>query len=444
MIVGKLPPPPKYRSQTKLTKPSEINQLVEHLFRHESGRMVAVLTRIFGAENLALAEDVVQDSLIEAIKNWTYKGIPNNPSAWLFTTAKNKALNVINREKYKRQYSAEQQHLPQTEWDIEHTLSHLFTEQEVLDNQLRMIFTCCHPSISPDSQIALTLKTLCGFSTKEIARGFLTTDENIHKRLVRARKKIRDEKIPFEVPYGAGLENRLQTVLETVYLLFNEGYSASTGADLIRYEICEEAIRLTEIIANHPSIKHKSTVYALLALMQLNASRFKARQDGEGNILTLEEQNRSLWDLTLMEKGFANLEKSASSKQISAYHILASISAYHCMTVNNKPADWESILALYDNLIQIDSSPVVLLNRAIALSKARGAQKAIEELEKIKSTASLKSYYLFYSAQAAFYMELSQFSKAASTLETAIELAPLQAEKKLLQKKLEQCLQKIF
>lgn len=405
--------------------------------------MVAVLTGIFGTDNLELAEDVVQDSLIEAIKQWTYKGVPDNPPAWLFAVAKNKALNIIYREKYKRQYSNEVLHLAQHDWETEPALNHLFSEQEILDNQLRMIFTCCHPSISADSQVALTLKTLCGFSVREIARGFLTTEENIHKRLVRARKKLRGEKIAFEVPQGSGLENRIQAVLETIYLLFNEGYSASSGVDLIRYEICEEAIRLAEIIATHAAIKDKWQVYALLALMQLNACRLKARQDKDGNILTLEQQDRSLWDLALMEKGFINLDKSAYAEQITSYHILASISAYHCATINHKPADWVSILNLYDSLIKLDNSPVVLLNRAIALAKVNGAAKAIEELEKIKNAPTLKTYHLFYSTQATLYMDTEQFPKAVSALRAAIEFAPLQAEKKLLHKQMALCLEKI-
>jgi RNA polymerase sigma-70 factor (ECF subfamily) len=427
----------------KLTDQIEINKLVDHLFRHESGKIVAVLTRIFGSENLDLAEDVVQDSLIEAIKLWTYKGVPDNPSAWLFKVAKNKALNIINQEKYKRQYSSDVAHFLQSEWTVEPALNHLFSEQEILDDQLRMMFICCRPSITKDSQIALTLKTLCGFSIQEIAKAFLTTEENINKRLVRARKKIREEKIPFEVPIGKNLEKRLQTVLETIYLLFNEGYSASTGEYLIRYEICEEAIRLTEIIAAYPSFQNKSDVFALLSLMQLNASRFKARQDEKGNILTLDRQNRLQWDYSLMEKGFKNLEKS-TDKLISIYHILATISAYHCSATNYSVTDWQSILSLYDKLVQIDNSPIVLLNRAIALSKVSGSKKAIDELKKIEEIPSIKLNHLFYSTKAEFQIELNQFDNAAVTLEKAIELAPMKSEKTLLQEKLINCREKIF
>jgi RNA polymerase sigma factor (sigma-70 family) len=420
----------------------EINQLIDHLFRHESGKMVAVLTRIFGADNMDLAEDVVQDSLIEAIKQWTYKGVPDNPSGWLFRVAKNKALNIINREKYKRQYTSDVVHLLRSEWTAEPAVNHLFSEKEILDDQLRMMFTCCHPSISSDSQVALILKTLCGFSIPEIAKAFLTNDENINKRLVRARQKIRESKIPFEIPPGKSLKPRLQTVLETIYLLFNEGYSASTGTDLIRYEVCEEAIRLAELIAAHELIEDKSTIYALLALMQLNSSRFKARQDAEGNILTLEKQNRSLWDFALMKEGFINLERSMPTDEISIYHILATISSYHCSAPDYESTDWKSILTLYGRLVEIDNSPVVLLNRAVALSKVEGAEIAIEELQKLQNIQSLKTYHLLYAVMAEFYVEMDQFGQAAEQLQKAIDLAPLNTERFFLQKKLAYCYEK--
>ena len=283
---------------------ANVSQIVDNLFRHDSGRLVSVLTRVFGAENIELAEDVVQDSLVEALNQWTYKGIPENPSGWLFTVAKNKALNIISRERNRKKYTSDVAHFLDSEWTVQPALNHIFSEQQILDDQLRMMFTCCHPSISSDSQVALTLKTLCGFSILEIAKAFLTTEENINKRLVRARQKIRDDKIAFEVPEGMYLETRLAAVLETIYLLFNEGYSASTGNDLIRFELCGEAIRLAGIIAEHQAIQNKSNVYAVLALMYLNASRFKARTSDRGDILTLAEQDRSQWDLNLMQKGF--------------------------------------------------------------------------------------------------------------------------------------------
>ena len=420
----------------------EINQLVDHFFRHESGKMVAVLTKIFGAENLGLAEDVVQDSLVEAISQWQYKGIPDNPSAWLFRVAKNKAINIVNREKYMSQYSKEAAHFHQSEWTAEPALDYLFSEQQIQDDQLRMIFICCHPAITPDSQVALALKTLCGFSIPEIGKAFLTSEENINKRLVRARQKIRENKIPFEVPKGNDLENRLQTVLNTIYLLFNEGYSASTGNDIIRYELCEEAIRLAEIISSSTAIQEKSAVFALQALMQLNAARFKSRQDSDGNILTLEEQNRLLWDYTLMEKGFKNLEKSTDSNQMSSFHILATISAYHCSALNYASTDWKAILALYEKYLQIDNSPIVLLNRAIAFSKVYGTMAAITELKEIEGSPMIKSYHHYFSTLGTFYMETGEYQTAIPLIEKAIHLAPLPQEKSLLQKKLDLCLKK--
>jgi len=421
---------------------SNVKQIVDNLFRHDSGKLVSVLTRIFGAENLEMAEDVVQDSLVEALNQWTYKGIPDNPSGWLFMVAKNKALNIVNREKYRRKYLSDVVHLLDSEWTAEPALNYIFSEKQILDDQLRMMFTCCHPSISSDSQVALTLKTLCGFSILEIAKAFLTTEENINKRLVRARQKIREDNIAFDVPEGSDLEPRLAAVLETIYLLFNEGYSASGGNDLIRFELCEEAIRLTEIIAGHESIVNKANVYAMLALMYLNASRFKSRISDRGDILTLAEQDRALWDLDLMQKGFYNLEKSTADKTLSIYHILAAISAYHCSARDFESTDWKSILSLYDKLVLLDGSPLVLLNRAIVLSKLNGPLSALNELKKIEETSALEAYHLFHSTRGEFYLQLNNLNEASESFRKAIALSPLQAEKEHLQRRLDLCLKK--
>ena len=404
--------------------------------------MIAVLTKIFGTDNLDLAEDVVQDALVEAISQWQIRGVPDNPSAWLYRVAKNKALNIVNREKYKRQYSAEASHFLQSTWTAEPALDYLFSSTQIQDDQLRMIFTCCHPVMTPDSQIALALKTICGLSIAEIARAFLTSEENISKRLVRARQKIREQKIPFEVPQGIELEKRQQSVLDTIYLLFNEGYSASTGRNLIRYTLCGEAIRLTEIISAHPLITAKAEVFALQALMQLNASRFKARQDADGNIHTLEEQNRSLWDFELMEKGFVSLHKSISNDHISVFHILAAISAYHCSAPDYQSTDWNSILSLYDKLLLLDNSPVVQLNRAIALSKTVGLGEAIAELKKMSDSPLLTTYHLYYSTLASFLIESGRFEDALPVLQKAIGLTPLESEKVMLMKKWKTCMAK--
>ncbi len=415
--------------------------LVDHFFRHESGKMVSVLTKIFGSQNVDLAEDVVQDSLIEAMEYWQYHDVPDNPSAWLFRVAKNKALNIIHREKYKRQYSNEAAYLLSSGEQSEP--ADPFSEREIQDDQLRMIFTCCHPSISADSQVALSLKTLCGFSIPEIARAFLTTETNINKRLVRARQMIRDEKIPFEVPKGKDLELRIQAVLETIYLLFNEAYSATKGNDVIRFELCQEAIRLAQMLENENTIKQKGDIFALLSLMFLNTSRFRARQDQEGNLLTMGEQNRLLWDRKLQASGFEYLQKATENTVTGTYYILAAISANYCLAPDYNSTNWENILTLYDCLVEMDHSPVVLLNRAIVLSKITGAQKGLLELERIKNEPQIRTYHLFHSTQAEFFIELGEFEMAISSLIVAAKWAPLESIRVLLKKKISYCKEKI-
>jgi RNA polymerase sigma-70 factor (ECF subfamily) len=299
-----------------------------------------------------------------------------------------------------------------------------------------MMFVCCHPSVSPDSQVSLILKTLCGFSIPEIAHAFLTSEENINKRLVRARKKIRQANLRLEMLHGEELRQRLDAVLQAIYLLFNEGYSASSGDQLIRYELCGEAIRLGEILATRPAISHKSNVFALLALMFFNASRFHARQDSQGNILSMEEQDRSLWNRELIRKGFFYISRIGEPGSVSVYHILAAISCQHCSSPDFASTDWKSILELYDNLILIDHSPVAILNRAIALSKVHGAAAGLRELDGIRQNAFLATYYLYFATQAEFYLETGEVGKAIAAYARAIELAPLKAEKELLEKKM--------
>jgi len=421
-----------------LKSTSEINELVEHFFRHESGKMISVLTGIFGTNNLILVEDIVQDTLTEAISNWTYKGIPENPIAWLYTVAKNKTLNAIKRKRYQEKYISENLYFQKNQQITEMSLAGAFLEESISDDQLRMMFMCCHPSISKDSQIALILKTLCGFNISEIAKSFLTNNESINKRLVRARKTIREDSVPFEVPSNQQLVNRVDAVLEALYLLFNEGYSASNGEALIREELCTESIRLAEMVVNHKFITNKSDVYALIALMQLNSSRFKAREDNNGNIFTLSQQNRSLWDFHIMEQGFSNLEKAAQNHQISKYHILATISAYHCSAKDFKSTDWKSILTLYDKLLSIDNSPIIILNRAIALSNLGSVKKAIQELDTIENDKLIKFNYLFYSTKAEFYFQIKDYTIAKKTLKKAIELAPLTTEKRMLENRFQE------
>ncbi len=423
---------------TLATVTKEINKLVDHLFRHESGKLIAVLTKVFGPDQLELVEDVVQDALIEAMQNWMYRGIPNNPSGWLYRVAKNKAINRMKQGQMKNRNAllASEQLTGEPQASDEA----FFSEKEIQDDQLRMIFTCCHPAITPDSQIALALKTLCGFSTPEIASAFLTPQENINKRLVRARKVLREQKIPFIVPTGPQLVPRLKAVLETIYLLFNEGYQASSGDQLIKYDLVEEALRLGQLLVDHPAIVSKQTVHALLSLMQLNAARFTARQNAQGHIITLEHQNRSIWDRDLIDRGLISLQQSEPHRYLSKYHILAIISSYHCTAPSFEQTNWTGILREYDRFLTLDNSAIIQLNRSIALAKVAGAAKAIETLHAIKG---LDNYYLYYSILAEFHIELENWQTAISSLQKAESLAALDKERVLIRDRIGFCSKKL-
>jgi len=362
-------------------EPSEIHQVVEHLFRHEAGKMVATLTGIFGLEHLTLAEDVVQEALARALQTWPFYGVPQNPAAWIMRASRNLALDVMRRQKVFRDKQPEIIRL--TEGANTDTGTAAFSEQEISDDRLRMIFVCCHPQIPAEAQVALALKTLCGFSVTEIARAFLTTDAAIAKRLTRAKQKIAEAKIPFEIPAGPELAPRLDGVLHSLYLLFNEGYKASAGDRLVREDICEEAIRLTTLLVTHPA-GHAPKTHALLALMLLNTARTPARTDDEGNLLRLREQDRSRWDKALIARGMSHFAQSAAGGMISVYHLQAGIAACHCLAVDYAATDWPYILALYDQLLVLAGSPVVALNRAVALAEVQGPQAALEAVKAIE------------------------------------------------------------
>ena len=290
--------------QAAMQEPAGVSQLVEHLFRHESGKMVATLTGIFGIEHLNLAEDVVQEALARALQTWPYRGVPENPPAWIMRASRNLALDVVRREKVFRAKEAEITRLIEREGSAPEGA--IFPEHEIADDRLRMMFVCCHPVIPPEAQVALALKTLCGFSVPEISHAFLTTEAAIAKRLTRAKQKIQEAQVAFEIPTGDELTRRLDSVLQSLYLLFNEGYKASSGENLVRGELCHEAIRLTELLAQH-SAGNESKTHALLALMLLNAARIPAREDDKGNLVRLEEQDRAVWDQTMIARGMFHL-----------------------------------------------------------------------------------------------------------------------------------------
>ena len=419
-----------------MQKSESVSQLVEHLFRHESAKMVATLTRIFGIEHLSLAEDVVQEALGRALQTWPYRGVPENPSAWIMRASRNLALDVIRREKVFRGKEAEIARLIETrEFSTPGVAS--FSENEIADDRLRMMFVCCHPVIPPDAQVALALKTLCGFSVPEISRAFLTTEAAIARRLTRAKQKIQEAHVPFEIPVGDELARRLESVLQSLYLLFNEGYKASSGDKLVREELCHEAIRLTELLAQHRAGNQPRT-HALLALMLLNAARAPAREDAQGNLLRLEEQDRTRWDQTMIARGMSRLRESATGG-ISEYHLQAGIAACHATAVDYQSTDWERILSLYDRLLEFDDSPVVALNRAVAVANLHGPQAGLKAVHDIRDRDKLASYYLFYSVVAELEMRLNDREAAAIQFRKAFELAQTKSERAFLLKRLQQC-----
>ena len=415
--------------------PGEVTQVVEHFFRHEAGKIISTLTRIFGIEHLNRAEDVVQETLARALQTWPYYGIPRNPSAWITQVAKNLALDLIRRDRVFRNKEAEIAHLMEQVSEDATDEGSTTAENQIKDDRLRMMFTCCHSLIPQEMQVALALKTLCGFSPGEIARAFLTSEAAIAKRLTRAKQKIRDARIAFEIPTGEELTRRLDGVLQTLYLLFNEGYKASGGEHLIRAELCHEAIRLTALVAEHPA-GNQPRSHALLALMLLNGARLPARVDAEGNILRLEEQNRSQWDQSLIARGFYHLMQSTAGDEASEYHLQAAITACHCAAQDYESTDWPRILSLYDRLIEIDASPVVALNRAVAVAAVHGPRTGIESIEAIHKREQLNSYYLLYATLGEFETRLDNREAAAKYFRQALELVTIESEQTFLTKKL--------
>jgi RNA polymerase sigma-70 factor (ECF subfamily) len=316
----------------------EVQELVGRLFRHESGKMAAVLTRILGVSSMELADDLVQDTLLQAMSVWKYKGIPENPSAWLYAIAKRKAIDTLRKQKVRREHQSALSAVLSSEWTLSSTVHQMFLENEIEDSQLRMIFACCHPSIPYDAQLALTLKTLCGLSIQEIAKSFLTNEETISKRIYRAREKIRSEKINLDSPPPSHLPERMDAVLHSLYLLFNEGYNSSYTEHLIRHDLCEEAMRLCILLTQHTLTNFPNT-QALLSLMCLQASRSEARVQEDGGITLLKDQDRTKWITPLIEKGKYYLEKASDGEHLSEYHIEAAIAACHANAVSFEETD---------------------------------------------------------------------------------------------------------
>jgi RNA polymerase sigma-70 factor (ECF subfamily) len=413
---------------------ARVGEIADDLFRRESARLVAMLVGQFGTHRLELAEDVVQESLVRALQTWPYRGVPDNPAAWLTQTARNLALDHLRREQswHEKQEGIALEHrrwLAAPGPREEHA-------ETFADDTLRLMFVCFHPQLSAEAQTALALRTLCGFSPAEIAAAFLTTEAAIAKRLVRARQRIRQLALPFIVPASDELPARLEGVLGTLYLLFNEGYKASSGDRLVREELCHEAIRLTLQLAAHPATRQPRTL-ALLALMLFNAARLPARTDDAGHLLRLHEQDRTAWNRGMIARGLHYLVLASTGDHVSEYHLQAGIAACHCVAVDEASTDWPRILALYDHLARMNPSPIIALNRAVAVARVHGPQAGRDALQAAR--VSLERYYLYHAAQGRFALELGLVSEALGHFRRAESLATLTSEREFLGRCIQNC-----
>jgi len=419
-------------------RPNSVDQLVDHLFRQEFGRMVSRLARILGAPRLAMAEDAVQFAMLQALQLWPYQGAPEFPKAWLARVAYHRALDVLKSERKLRFYDDEKEIALKNQ--IEELQSHVDAEsprfsQEVADERLALIFVCCHPALPRPASVALTLKVVCGFGVEEIARAFLSTETAIQQRLVRAKRLIRDESLRCELPDPAQLDERLDAVLEVLYLLFTEGYAATAGDRLIKNDLCTEAIRLAESLAEN-SATARPECHALLALMLFQAARLPARTDALGDLILLEEQDRALWDRSLIHRGVQQLGQAAHGDRLSAYHLQAEIAAIHSTTEHFTLTNWETILELYDLLSEKQPTPVVLINRAVAVAQVDGPAAGLAAWRKIPVDEQLERYSFFHAAEGEFHRRMGSVAEAEAAFERALACARTEPQQRFLQKKL--------
>ncbi len=408
----------------------ESHELVAHLFRHQAGKIVASLTRVFGARHLDLAEDVVQDALIKALQQWPFKGIPENPAGWLTVVARNRALDILRRNSSLAHKIAE----------LEIALSsHKAAEagDPELDDQLALILMCSHPALEVEWQIALTLKTACGFSTPELARAFLTPEATIAQRLVRAKRRIREQGIAIESPSHTDFSDRLESILRIIYLVFNEGYGAARGAELVRSDLCGEAIRLGTLLLRHQRLQ-RPAVHALLALMMLQAARLPARTQNDGTLAVLEKQDRSLWDQRLIAMGLRHFGSSAAGSVLTTYHLQAEIAAIHATAATDADTDWAKIATLFDQLYELEPTPIVALNGAIAKSRWLGPAAGLRALEDISTHPALRNYHLLPAVKAELWKESGDFGRAAEAYRAAIACECSEPERQFLELQLQE------
>ncbi len=410
----------------------EIQSTVEAIFRRESGRIIAALIRIAGSFDRA--EEAMQDAFASALTAWPEKGIPENPGAWITAVAHRRLIDYGRKERTRREKQEPLLYETPTVQQPEAEMLFETAESEYPDDRLRLIFTCCHPALNAEAQVALTLRTLGGLNTPEIARAFLLPEPTLAQRLVRAKRKIQDANIPYEVPPRDQIAERLAQVQSVIYLIFNEGYAATSGDSLIRRELCGEAIRLGRTLAELVPAEPENL--GLLALMLLHDSRRDARVDHDGKIVVLEEQDRSLWDGEKIREGCGLVHRALRLRRIGPYQLQAAIAAVHCESPSAAETDWREIAALYRELLHISPSPVVALNHAVAIAMSEGLDRGVAQIDELGASGELKGYHLFHAARADLLRRMGRNSEAAQAYEEALRLATNAVEREYLRARL--------
>jgi RNA polymerase sigma-70 factor (ECF subfamily) len=417
--------------------PEQLCKTIETLYRTESGRVLATLVRLLG--DLDLAEEAMHEAFAAALESWPQTGIPDKPRPWLISTARFKAIDGIRR---RARFDGVQRDLVlHLESGVNQTSPSQYNDdEEIEDDRLRLIFTCCHPALPPEGQVALTLREICGLTTEEIARAFLVTPATLAQRIVRAKAKIREASIPYEVPAPQELPERLDAVLQVVYLVFNEGYSAAAGAEVTRADLTGEAIRLGRLLAElQPEAEVMGPeIRGLLALMLLQESRSAARTSPTGDLILLENQDRSLWNQEQIAEGLALVEKALKSRRFGPYTLQAAIAAVHAEAASAAATDWRQIVALYDQLARIQPSPVVQLNRAVAIAMCDGPAAGLTHIDALLEHGELANYYLAHSARAELYRRLGRTAEARASYEKALALTQQDPERQFLQERIRQ------
>jgi RNA polymerase sigma-70 factor, ECF subfamily len=412
--------------------PEQLSRTIEALYRSESGRVLATLMRLLG--DLDLAEEAMHEAFAAALESWPKTGIPDNPRPWLISTARFKAIDAMRRRA--RFDGAQKDLVAHMEARInEVPPGENEDDEEIEDDRLRLIFTCCHPSLAPEARVALTLREVCGLTTEEIAKAFLTTPRTLAQRIVRAKAKIRETPIPYEVPRPEELPERLGAVLQVIYLVFNEGYSAAAGAEVTRAELTGEAIRLGRLLAE---LQPEPEIMGLLSLMLLQESRHAARTSPTGELILLKNQDRSLWNREQIAEGVALVEKALMSRRFGPYTLQAAIAAVHAEAESTAATDWRQIVALYNQLVRIQPSPVVHLNRAVAIAERDGPAAGLTHIDALLEHGELANYYLAHSARAELYRRLGRTAEARASYEKALALTQQEPERQFLQERIRQ------